>query len=476
MPNIITIPKLNASVPGVSLPQIDITANPYASLENAAAKIGAALARREALDEATRVNDADAQMSGIAPTYIDEQQQGGKIAPGFAHEFLKVYEAKGKSLRDGAKTPREAKLIERSIARHRAAAYGMALRAEALGRQREYITRTQETLGAYGEVVDIDPSAFTGVKTALSELEAELPETHRPLLAPGIAAIHETYFDKLIAADPKAAHEALHSAEAAVLSNGARKALKHRAALAREAADPRAAREREHIGFIQGTHERLHSMVEQGIFHPESYRHVHEAYARDPALGRKVERLTDEARETTRIKAERNLHVAKSLAEGQTIDWDDDHLKSLDAHISAVAADVPENVAARRKTMLAIRAGAVPPAMREYILKGIKAADPGSRIAAAKMLTDLDAAQTDGKLTAWVPPDARSFANQYAALRDAGYAEAAALTRLDAAAKTGHELEQARRHHFDTTVPFDAFTQTIEAALGVKVERIVDDR
>ncbi len=474
MPTKITIPVLNAPVPHLpAMPQIDITDNPYTSLEKAAEKIGRAVESRALLDEDERVVSADATMQSAGPTYAHDLSRAGITGEGLTYEVLKAYDAKGKSLIGGARTHREAKRIEQSVFRHRGAAIEQAMRLEALGRQLGYVTRAQDTMSELANRARIDPGAIGQVRGAAIELKAEIPEVYHPLIEPEEERIQEEYLRGLIAADPKRAHQLLQSSKAVGISPERREALTHEAAVAIEANDEDAKHQRERIGAILAKKRRLAKAEEQGVFEPELYASLIDTHLFDPELGREIEALTGEAHERIHAAAKMSLRVADALATGTALTWDDDHLKSLDAHVAAVAADAPPDVAAKRKTALAVRAGRVPPKLRAEILSSLRASDPARRLAGAKMLVELD---DDGGIAHdWAPADIRDTARKISSLLAAGFDEAAALNRIDALKNLGPAQEEARGHHFDTTIASDTLARALKGAFGTDITGVTMD-
>ncbi|MFM9863666.1 MAG: hypothetical protein ACKVRO_08665 [Micropepsaceae bacterium] len=467
MANTIRIPVPDVAYARVSLPKIDIEDNPYESLANAAAGIGDALKERKARDDAERLSKFRAAAHKAVADHLNESVRNGTAGPGLTLSADRVLDEEyEKSKPDDAKLRAEMDRIRQSL---RLPALDMALRMEANARASGAVKIAGATMEELAQLAYLQPDQIGAVRDEARMLRDHLGD--QGLEVDGQEQkINEAYLRGLMASNPKLALETLRSRKGGAdedlgISEPLREALEHEAERATQAEQDSDAVEQQNaqIGHRLETYASLAAADASGTFQHAIYAGVRDAYRIDPASGRDLEAKTDAARERATVRAKRHGATGHALVKGIAIDWDANHLESLDAFIDAVADDASgAAIAGRRRIRMAAIAGTTPPKLQAHIRDSLHASDPARRAGSVRMLQALDAADDSGKLTSWLPPDLRAFAHRFTALSDAGYADATSLKNLDAANSLTPATTAARRHHFDAHVRLEH----LAAALG----------
>jgi hypothetical protein len=473
MANTILIPRLQGSIAAVSLPPIDVDADPYAGVEAGVAKLGAAFAARAALDDDVAEAEAEASLHREASDFVLRNIEAGTVGPDFVPRFDEMlHDAYGRL--PPAKGGRGRQRAQ-NFAAFRSRALGFAVETQAAHGAHGHLTAAGDTIDRLAERARAEPDAIGEIRAQEQALNAQLSPFEQEAFASRRQQITYNYIRGLIEQNPKYALEYLRShGDELDLAPDLRAALEHEAEIMAEhdALSADAERADEEIGTVVSMQAFTPGPGKSVAITPEVYKPVLEAYDTNPKLGRVLEAQADEVHRRAAALAARNVRVAKAVASGRAIAHEDAHdLDALDALVETVVGAADPARANARMAAVAKRAGIVPPKMQRRILEGLRAKDPAQRIATAKLIAGLDAGLGDGALNA----DVRAFGQDFARLTAAGFAEGAALGHLDAATKVTPAQEESRRQYFDTSVALSDVARAVGEVFGAAIIGVEQD-
>jgi hypothetical protein len=487
MANQIKIPVLTPRFATLDLTQIDTERDPYAIVGQAAAAFDRAFAQRDALrakrdeeEERLRVDAAAVDTQRFVPSEIAQRREQGLIGPGFASQFDREYTERAEAEMAKARTPRERERLRQAFERYRAYAMHLAMQAEADVREEERSGNSSAALDRLSRAAFHDPMSVGRYRDEADALLEVLSAEEQEALAEERRRINEAYLRGLIAKNPKLALETLRSRAGAAegdlgISEDLRQELEDEAQRALDA----------ELGALDGEREAkaLHAVVattENGLQTHEarrdgwrSYAPVYEVYDFDPAVARRLEGEADKTARRVSAFVETAAKVARRIAVGQPIEWDEPKVKALDTLWRRVVGDDEWAPGTHhRMAGLAKYAGRVPDAMQRHIGIGVQSTDPVKRASAGQLLREMERSPAP-RLIDWAPPHIRAFGRTFGALTDAGFSDQTALKRMDSGRTAAPELEEARRVHFHQRVDGDTFVRALDDALGGKLRDLL---
>lgn len=477
MATTITIPKFNAPAPGLSLPQPNIDANPYASLASGIDQLSAAVVRRDALDAELR--DA-AAVADFQEFIADNMAQGG-FGPGFAADADRRLREKEEEIYRRAASPAERERWRTKFAPIRLDAMRLWILGESDGRKAQRVSQARQTVNNLIERAYSEPDDIGAIRDDLDQTFDQLSPDEQARFGESKRQLNEAYLQGLIEKNPKLALETLRSRKGAAeedlgVSEETRAWLEEEAALALEE-EERAAHAATPDAFIHAiTHAEAMSPFDDDVLPPPiDYGAAIRALKLGVSAARQVETKIDGAQERRSARVGNAIRAGRIIAQGKGAEWNDDTLRGLDDHIRAVAQDDEPARAWRRRAATAKLARVVPPGMRRDLMTALHADDLGERALAARALLELDA-HGDGDLTAWLPADARHTVRAFDALTNVGFGEAAAFARVDAGRALTSAQREARGDYFDRFIGEAGVRRALEAHFGGSIAEEQEDR